>query len=293
MQNNFVEFISTNYQPILGDCLKDALVILDSYNVNDHEFPLQNLMYGTVDAIEPTETLDRFIETIKGFMLSLGENFGLSLVEDIDLYDLVIIFNTLLEIEYYLDHDQILRAIESDNATLETLADIFEIVSNVSTSWTFTKILFVNPALLNKIKEAHYTKSIAMEVIETVDDVETKRLLAQIENLKLLRDYTGNEQLVCFKLVRRGNSLNSDFKTNSQYIRNHLEFADTDNLVMEILGMLYFSKDTAGDPIMGFKNHSDYLFDDLRKITQIDSKVTQLVSKILNYKVTRKPNNET
>jgi hypothetical protein len=43
MQNNFVDFIETNYQEILGNCLKDALVIFDSYNVNDHEFSEINL----------------------------------------------------------------------------------------------------------------------------------------------------------------------------------------------------------------------------------------------------------
>ena len=94
--------------------------------------------------------------------------------------------------------------------------------------------------------------------------------------------------MVCFKLIRRGHSLDTDFRTNVQYIRNHLEFADTSNLVSEIVGILYFSADTSGDPIMGFKTHSEYLFDDLRKITQIDAEVSQLVSKFLNYRVTRK-----
>ena len=289
MQNNFVDFIETNYQEILGNCLKDALVIFDSYNVNDHEFPLQNLMYGSVDNLDPSETLDRFVNTIKNFLFVLGENFGLSFYEEIDIYDLVTVFQTLLEVEYYLDHDQILRAIESDDEPMETLANIFEIVSNLSSSWTFSKILSIEPALLTKIRDTHYTKSVAMEEVETGQTKDEKIQLNQINNLKLYREFTNNDQLVCFKLIRRGHNLNTDFKTNVQYIRNHLEYAEPANLVAEIVGILYFSADTTTDPIMGFKTHSDYLFDDLKRITQVDSEVSQLVSKFLNYKATRKP----
>jgi hypothetical protein len=162
MQNNFVDFIETNYQEILGNCLKDALVIFDSYNVNDHEFPLQNLMYGSVDNLDPSETLDRFVNTIKNFLFVLGENFGLSFYEEIDIYDLVTVFQTLLEVEYYLDHDQILRAIESDDEPMETMANIFEIVSNLSSSWTFSKILSIEPALLTKIRDTHHAKSFVL-----------------------------------------------------------------------------------------------------------------------------------
>ena len=288
MQNNFVEFIETNYQEILGNCLKDALVIFDSYNVNDHEFPLQNLMYGSVDNLDPSETLDRFVITIKNFLITLGKNFGLTLYEEIDIYDLVTVFQTLLDVEYYLDHDQILRAIESDDIPMETLANIFEIVSNVSSSWTFSRILSIEPALITKIGDAHYTKAQAMAEVSPVETKDEEFQLNQIKNLKLYREFTNNDQLVCFKLIRRGHSLDTDFRTNVQYIRNHLEFADTSNLVSEIVGILYFSTDTSGDPIMGFKTHSEYLFDDLRKITQIDAEVSQLVSKFLNYRVTRK-----
>ncbi len=288
MQNNFVEFIETNYQEILGNCLKDALVIFDSYNVNDHEFPLQNLMYGSVDNLDPSETLDRFVITIKNFLITLGKNFGLTLYEEIDIYDLVTVFQTLLDVEYYLDHDQILRAIESDDIPMETLANIFEIVSNVSSSWTFSRILSIEPALITKIGDTHYTKAQAMAEVSPVETKDEEFQLNQIKNLKLYREFTNNDQLVCFKLIRRGHSLDTDFRTNVQYIRNHLEFADTSNLVSEIVGILYFSADTSGDPIMGFKTHSEYLFDDLRKITQIDAEVSQLVSKFLNYRVTRK-----
>ena len=288
MQNNFVEFIETNYQEILGNCLKDALVIFDSYNVNDHEFPLQNLMYGSVDNLDPSETLDRFVNTIKNFLITLGKNFGLTLYEEIDIYDLVTVFQTLLDVEYYLDHDQILRAIESDDIPMETLANIFEIVSNVSSSWTFSRILSIEPALITKIGDTHYTKAQAMAEVSPVETKDEEFQLNQIKNLKLYREFTNNDQLVCFKLIRRGHSLDTDFRTNVQYIRNHLEFADTSNLVSEIVGILYFSADTSGDPIMGFKTHSEYLFDDLRKITQIDAEVSQLVSKFLNYRVTRK-----
>ena len=182
MQNNFVEFIETNYQEILGNCLKDALVIFDSYNVNDHEFPLQNLMYGSVDNLDPSETLDRFVNTIKNFLFVLGENFGLSFYEEIDIYDLVTVFQTLLEVEYYLDHDQILRAIESDDEPMETLANIFEIVSNLSSSWTFSKILSIEPALLTKIRDTHYTKSVAMEEVETGQTKDEKIQLNQINS---------------------------------------------------------------------------------------------------------------
>ncbi|MEG3033882.1 MAG: hypothetical protein RR877_00110 [Aurantimicrobium sp.] len=246
-------------------------------------------MYGSVDNIDPSETLDRFVNTIKNFLFTLGENFGLSFYEEIDIYDLVTTFQTLLEVEYYLDHDQILRAIEAEDEPLETLANIFEIVSNLNTSWTFSRILSIEAALLTKIRDTHYTKSVAMEDVEPEQTKDDKIQLNQINNLKLYREFTANDQLVCFKLIRRGHNLDTDFKTNVQYIRNHLEFAKPEDLVTEIVGILYFSSDTTVDPIMGFKTHSEYLFDDLKKITQVDSEVSQLVSKFLNYKATRKP----
>lgn len=289
MQNNFIEFIDTNYNEILGGYLKDALVIFDSYNMNDHEIPLTNLMYGSVNHVDPATTVDRFVNVIRSFLLELGNNFGISFYEEIELSDLVIVFNTLLDIEYYLDHEQILRATETENESLETLAHIFEIVGNVSPSWTFVNILYVDPKLINKIMETHHGKFNMDQEESSEDKKDNKLLLDQINNLKLYREFLNDDQLVCYKLIRRGHSLETDFKTNVQYIRNHLEFAQPDKLALELVGILYFSSDTASDPLMGFKKHSEYLFDDLKKITQMDSEVSKLISKFLNYKTTRKP----
>ena len=287
MQNNFVDFIDNNYQADLGNYLKDALVIFDTYNVNDHEFPLQNIMYGTSNQLDYSETLDRFVDTIKGYLLTLSDNFGITFIEDVDLNDLTTAFKTLIDIEHYLDHDQILRAIESDNVPLETLSNIFEIVSNLPSSWTFSKLIGINEDLLDSIKNTHYNKALGLETVTEETTVEQQYQI-QIDNLKLYKEFIETDQLVCFKLIRRGVPIGLDFKSNVDYIKNHLEYAKLEDLVKELLGILYLSKDTYTNPVLSLRSNSDYLFDDLKKITQVDSEVANLVSNFLAFKTTRK-----
>ena len=287
MQNNFVDFIDNNYQADLGNYLKDALVIFDTYNVNDHEFPLQNIMYGTSNQLDYSETLDRFVDTIKGYLLTLSDNFGITFIEDVDLNDLTTAFKTLIDIEHYLDHDQILRAIESDNVPLETLSNIFEIVSNLPSSWTFSKLIGINEDLLVSIKNTHYSKALGLETVTEETTVEQQYQI-QIDNLKLYKEFIETDQLVCFKLIRRGVPIGLDFKSNVDYIKNHLEYAKLEDLVKELLGILYLSKDTYTNPVLSLRSNSDYLFDDLKKITQVDSEVANLVSNFLAFKTTRK-----
>lgn len=293
MQSNFIEFISHNYQPDLGNCLKDALVIFDSYNVNDHEFPLQNILYGSMNHLETAETLDRFYQTVQDFLVTLSDNFGLVFAEDADLPAMVRVFETLLSIEYYIDHDQVLRIFESDNPPMETLASVFELVSNVEPSWTFSNVLDVQPALLSRMQERHSEQSKTEEPVMAQPGAEELRLAQQIENLKLYQEFTNDRSLVCFKLVRRGNLIGADFKRNIEFIKNHLEFSEEEALARELIGILYFSGDTCMDPIMGFRTNSEYLFDDLKKITHVDSHVSKIVSDFLNFKNTRKPRDET
>lgn len=287
MQNNFVDFIDNNYQADLGNYLKDALVIFDTYNVNDHEFPLQNIMYGTSNQLDYSETLDRFVDTIKGYLLTLSDNFGITFIEDVDLNDLTTAFKTLIDIEHYLDHDQILRAIESDNVPLETLSNIFEIVSNLPSSWTFSKLIGINEDLLDSIKNTHYSKALGLETV-TEETTVDQQYQIQIDNLKLYKEFIETDQLVCFKLIRRGVPIGLDFKSNVDYIKNHLEYAKLEDLVKELLGILYLSKDTYTNPVLSLRSNSDYLFDDLKKITQVDSGVANLVSNFLAFKTTRK-----
>lgn len=287
MQNNFVDFIDNNYQADLGNYLKDALVIFDTYNVNDHEFPLQNIMYGTSNQLDYSETLDRFVDTIKGYLLTLSDNFGITFIEDVDLNDLTTAFKTLIDIEHYLDHDQILRAIESDNVPLETLSNIFEIVSNLPSSWTFSKLIGINENLLDSIKNTHYSKALGLETV-TEETTVDQQYQIQIDNLKLYKEFIETDQLVCFKLIRRGVPIGLDFKSNVDYIKNHLEYAKLEDLVKELLGILYLSKDTYTNPVLSLRSNSDYLFDDLKKITQVDSEVANLVSNFLAFKTTRK-----
>ena len=284
MQYNIKDFITANYNEILAEALLEGLVILDTYNVNDHEFPLQNLMYGSVDRLHPEETLDRVCLTIRNFLVTLGRNFGVEFFEEVSIYDLVTFFKTLIDTEHYLDHDSILRAIESGLPDLETLAVIYEIIANIDNSWIFTVVQNVDPGLVVKIQENHLSNSKvrddAMLEGQQVDKIEE----LQIKQLKLYREFTANDKLVCFKLLRRGNSLANDFRTNVEFIRNHLEFGEEENMVQELLGILLFSKDTVSDPIMGFKNNSEYLFDDLKKITSVNTTFNKLVSNFLNFK---------
>jgi hypothetical protein len=285
MQDNFLDFIDNSYSPELSNDLKDSLTIFASYNLEDHALPLTNLLYGHSHLIEVDELKDRFVNIIRSFLIELGKSFTLVFNETASIPDMNTVFNSLLDIEHYLDHDAILRVLELDEIEMEILAALFEHVNNIPTSWTFNVLDSFDKALLVKIKETH-TKDTVIDQSKEEDKVESKA--NQVINLRLYRKFINNDNLVCFKLIRRGNVIGLPFKEYVQYIANHLEYAKDEDLANELIGILYMGCDTYNDPILGFREHSEFLFDDLGKISKIDTLLTNTFNKFSTFKLTNK-----
>lgn len=284
MSTEHIDFITNNFNPELSKILIRAIHIFDTYNLENYELTLNNLIYGKGDHKDLDDFKDEYVNIIKELLIELGKQFTFIFNENATIEDVVSLFEYLINLEYYLDHEAVINVLDNVEHHIETLARLFNMIDNVSENWVFLTLDDFDSSLLNKIRESH--TRVVIEPIET--EKEQKDTDMMIDQLKLYRDFTSNDKLVCFKLIRRGVPIGQSFKHNVEYIRNHLEYAKDEDLAFELLGILMMSDDTYKNPVFGLKEHSNYLFDTLEKISKIDNLVNKIMSDLLNYKTNTK-----
>lgn len=272
-------FLVDNVSPEIYDLVYQAFEIFDDIYPPNLRDRFEEILYTQDESLVDTSTPAIAIVSLTRFyLLNILQEHGMSLNDDVDLSRLVKIVQALIDIQSYEDQQTIIDILNLDIDKEEKFAEILSLVMDMDTSEILLELEDVSQGLLNRLKEYTLTEP-QNSVIE-----ETKDYSQYVKNLLEYKDFVKNERLKLFNLVEEGLKPGYPFEVYGNIIGREFEAMEPIQAAKELLGMALISADGNGNPKSKITEHIDKYVADLRKITQIDIKVTDLLLKLQIYK---------
>ena len=275
-------FIRDSYFPDKADALLESFDIFNDIPLEDHENDFNELLMldGTIDKTELTVQFENLVTTL---LYKLFQEHGIKVAEETPLHILNQICRGLLEIEYYLDGETILRTIESDLDNEEKVSELIALCCPLEAELIVFYIEEVSPSLIDKTQEL-------FEERVTLDKGELEKENNQRKIISKLRDITrfiDDKDLIGYRLISAGVYVGADFERYIQYIQHETDTMDIDKVSKELFFMLNMSSESLVNIIACFTKYSDLLFHNVDKITKVYNRINKLILDFDRYMLQR------
>lgn len=153
--DDLISVIENNTTPVTFINIKDAIETLDNLNVIDHLIDLESILNQYFSGIITNiELVDEVRKNLINTITSVCKEFGLVLVSDVGLADLVDIIQPLSELEFFDDFNWFIKILNSDS---ENRCKLISLLCNIkSMSYEhmyYENIESVSPALFTRLSE--------------------------------------------------------------------------------------------------------------------------------------------
>lgn len=282
MQEELKIYLLDNASHEVYDLMKKAFDIFDDiYPVDIHDKYLELIMSqdnDTESAINNGDVLTVVIDLTKFYLNRILEEHLIKVNEDISFSNLIIVVEALLDIQDYEDDETILNIINLDIDNEEKLAEILSLVSPLDQSEILLEIENVDTSLLERIKE-----SVTEESIYIPDEVEVNED-KYLKEIKVFEKFIKTDSLISLSLMKANVKPGYLFSVYANMLGSDLEQLEANELARELVGISLISVDGISNPKATIAKHIENYVSDMRKITQIDIKVTELLNQFQNYK---------
>lgn len=269
MQEEFRLFLVENSSNEVHDLIMSAFEILDNmYPVDIHNKFLDLVM---TEEDNDGNTLTYIINLVTHYLKQILINHELIVSDDIDLTRLINIVNALLDIQDYEDTDVILDILHLEIDNEEKIAEILSLVCPMDQSELLLEIESVSESLLSKLKEFVVRDSV---VISDVVNLPADKYIAEI---KLFEEFSKNDNLICAGMLKSNVLPGYAFSVYANIIGSDLEAIPIDQAAQELVAMALISSDGHSNPKLVINKNIEQYVSDMRKITQIDIKVTNIL----------------
>lgn len=207
MSDILIRFLSSLItEELLNTYFRSARII--SFFEKDDVYDLIDDMLMDIDNIDTHNTLNRIYQIHVDQLVNIITEYGISLNDDINLLDLVILTESMLYLEDYEDKDSISNILLSDEDNIIKLIDCLDIATVYDDNYFVNLIKDVNPSLLSKL----YSLCIKEKVEIINDDADLKNIKNITNKLKEIKDNDKYNKSIVFALIRNGLSLYLPFK---------------------------------------------------------------------------------
>ena len=175
--DDLISVIENNTTPVTFINIKDAIETLDNLNVIDHLIDLESILNQYFSGIITNiELVDEVRKNLINTITSVCKEFGLVLVSDVGLADLVDIIQPLSELEFFDDFNWFIKILNSDS---ENRCKLISLLCNIkSMSYEhmyYENIESVSPALFTRLSEIMFRSN--DDDVNLVNDDKEKLLL--------------------------------------------------------------------------------------------------------------------
>jgi hypothetical protein len=272
-------YLDVTTSPEQSDVLIQACTLLHDAGVSGHDYALeQELALG--DDSDTSTTLQSIYNCINPLMHIVIANFGITLVEEANLSQLVDILNGLLLIDNYGDPVTLVNLCDGLNNPEEALSDILTYVGALSAGEYLTLIESVNPSFLEKIVETLQSNNHGM------DDDEPQPLQEAADYARLrLRSYVSSFPVTLAKVaVVNGMRLGLPFDLTIETQVDQLGILMPDQVPNAVLG-LALASDLPDDQLFDrCMLEIDALLNDMAKVNAARLQLTQLIEGLTHVK---------
>lgn len=228
----------------------------------------------------PDEIYDTFVEEIHKKLDFILKQHTIVLSETVgDYFTKNEILEALYTIQSLEDYEFISRTMESELSDEEKLCSILAEYCSIDQFNLLNCIDEFSPTLLVRIK------SMADEYLEDEDE-DTEDNSDIIKNLKLFKECFGEDSLG-IKMTTMGIIVGAEFKTYLPFVENDIVAEKIEDTALNILSLLYMTREGLSNPLEAYANNSEYLFQDLTTITEVRQKIIQHLGKFNEFKMVK------
>jgi len=272
-------FLADNCSPELYDLIIRAFQTIDELYGPDIQTVFQQYVFTQqTEQFDTGEVLSGITELVKTLLINILKEHTVIVSRDIDLKRLIILTEALIDIQTYEDVESILRILHLDTDNEEKLSEVLALVAEMDQHELLLEIESVDKALLDRLIQ-HIEEQPQLFISDTNSD--RSKYLNEIREFE---DYTKDSELIAVKMLKDQIDAGYLFEVYANILSRRIEEFDPTKAAKELVGLCYISVDGFANPKATIAQHIHKYVSDLRKITTIDIKVTELLLGYQQYK---------
>lgn len=225
------------------------------------------------------ETARLFEDHAYQTLTDLLRNHGIILVDEASLMMVNQFVDGILNLQYYMGVEDVLRVMESDFDTSEKLVNALMFVTPMEESRALTNIEMVDPSLIDKIEDMFNAKSLD----ENPDEIKEAIVAKCVNKYRNVYRFLKEADTVAFRLVKANVFIGGEFEEYLPFIAHTFDDMPLQQLGIELFSLMAITKDGVDNPAKCFSAHADQLFGDISHISNINNQINKLVVEFESY----------
>ena len=279
------QYFSENYTDEMQLVLGDAIGLFDRLNIDVYEGFIINML-STAEESDSVFLDQQITSYIEGLLISLEKAFGFQLFDNdvVTLSQRVAFIRGYVDLEDYIDHETIIRIIETDNLDQEKLAEAISLTTDMGEETILSLILSVEEEAIFTLKRLHISDMESKEKLDEIDDPAASK--EQITQVKAYRLFVAEHHLTVnsFLMIQEGYAIGLPFKVYWDQKKDELLELDHANLCMEIIAIFLLSKEYWSNPLLALDKWVQEWFDNITIAANITSTIRQLMGNFMKFK---------
>lgn len=255
--------------------------MLEEFHINNYEDPYIN-MITSIEELGQQKLQDLFnAKLIKDAVFIIEEHgIKISRQHDIELHDVLGIVEFLYAIQRREDYDEINRRLYTDDENDEIIFGLIELCRASSDFVIRNIIAEVEDDLIEQLRELFKEH---MEELGNNIDLEHK---AFVDSFKRYLGDTPCVGIYMYALGYNNVTLYELFQLSKVDIREHLDsvlVSKPEQAALDILSLLFITKDSYKDPIKKLERNMDILFNEAGQVTQPKLIIERMLADFNSY----------
>lgn len=264
------EYIKNTFHPDLGDQLRIALNLYDTFALEDPDLDF-------IDILMQDQVVDR--ETIRSQFLSMihekqNEIFrahSIDIQDDVDIYTKNELLSALDVVQNLADYQDILPVLESDLTPEDIVSTIGSLYCELSHETILESLKSVSPILIKSMAKFFHDKETIAPLMNDIIPV-MKNLIEASDDFY---DYTQHKETIGRKLIQANTLFNKTIKEYMVIIGKLNLGKSIVNIAQDIYSILLLTEEGFKNPLTTYREHSRLFFDDLTLTQRVDIELTK------------------
>ena len=263
----------------LFDVLEDAHKVMERIGLQGTEARFTELL-NLDDTVEHGATLGAIVELTRGFLIDIVTEHGIIPQFDILLEELVMLINSILDIQDYEIPTDILDCIQDGVQPEEQLAEMLELVSPWFAERYLEMFDSVATNCIDRIRAFFNERDRNGVAMEQEPPTQVRDAVVNLRNFV---EFLENKQLIVMELVEGGLRVGYPLQVYLRTYGDDLDSLDPKRAAEELIAMCLISGDSQSNPRESIRGIVDDFVASLDRITLIDAAIKDILLRFSRY----------
>ena len=265
------DYLNGATTPELKTSIEEAFNVFDRVSVEDNYTQTYEQILAAESDVEDIETLNAIVSFTKDVLRQILKEHGITCISEISIHVMVTLINGILDIQEYLDPGLILQTASMEGSSLEILAEVLAIVTDICVNEIMVNLEEVNQFTITRIKEMSNQQEEAMSVESRI------RKQEHIDLFKKFCQFSNVNDLFVGKMIANGIDVGYPFLIYANTIGRQLETVVPKRAAEELIAMALISSDGKERVRAIIKEHIDKYIANIDKVTLVDIAVSDIM----------------